>query len=107
MKLDVLVWGATSSTGKLVAEYLAKRYGVGRDLKWGLGGRNRAKLEEVRAALAKETPEAASLPPVVGDADDVKFLDEAVPRVKVVATTVGPYAKYGHELVAACARHGV
>lgn len=104
MKYDVLVWGASSSTGKLVAEYLFERYGVGRDLAWAIGGRSREKLETVRAALG---PAASELPIVIGDGMRPSDLDAIVPETRVVATTVGPYARYGNELVAACARHGV
>ena len=50
--LDVVLWGATGFTGRLVAEYLARNHGVGAALRWAIGGRNRAKLEGVRAHLA-------------------------------------------------------
>lgn len=106
-KLDVLVWGATSSVGRLVAQYLLRRYGVGGELAWALGGRNLAKVETVRAELAAIDPKAKELPILIADARDAASLDAVVPRVRVVATTVGPYALYGRELVAACARHGV
>lgn len=105
-KLDILVWGATSSVGRLVAEYLLGRYGVGRDLNWALGGRSRDKLERLRTELANIDPKAMELPILIADAMDAKSLDQIVPQVQVVATTVGPYALYGRELVAACARHG-
>lgn len=36
--LDLLVWGATGFTGRWVAEYLIKQYGVHpEDFKWGIG----------------------------------------------------------------------
>ena len=50
-EFDVVVWGATGFTGRLVAEYLLERYGAGADLRWALGGRNQDKLESLRAAL--------------------------------------------------------
>ncbi len=106
MKYDVLLWGATSSTGRLVAEYLAVRYGVGRSLSWALGGRSREKVEKIREGLKALDPRAGEIPLVIGDARDTAFLDGAVPSARVVASTVGPYAKYGRELVAACAKHG-
>ncbi|MGZ8982305.1 MAG: saccharopine dehydrogenase, partial [Burkholderiaceae bacterium] len=45
---DTVVFGATGFTGRLVAEYLNARYGVGRSVAWAIAGRNRAKLAEVR-----------------------------------------------------------
>ena len=98
----MLLWGATGFTGQLVAEFLTRTYGVGRELRWALGGRNRAKLEAVRAALVALDPRASELPIVVGDSGDRASLDPLVRDARVVVTTVGPYALHGAELVAAC-----
>ena len=46
-EFEVVVWGASGFTGKLTAEYLLKEYGVDGELRWAIGGRNRAKLEKV------------------------------------------------------------
>ncbi len=102
-EFDVVVWGATGFTGKLVAEYLMERYGIGRDLRWALGGRSQAKLEAVRAGLGAE---ASALPLVLGDSANEASMHALAARTRVVCTTVGPYAKYGSELVAACAQGG-
>ena len=48
---DLVIWGATGFTGRLVVEYLLDRYGIGGDLNWAIAGRNREKLTEMRAAL--------------------------------------------------------
>lgn len=101
-EFEIVLWGATGFTGKLVAEYLLRRHGAGGELRWALGGRNAAKLEAVRRELGADE----SLPIVVGDGADEAFLDSLVRRTQVVCTTVGPYAKYGSPLVAACARAG-
>jgi short subunit dehydrogenase-like uncharacterized protein len=106
-ELDVVVWGATGFTGSLVAAYLAQRYGVGGDLRWALGGRSRDKLEALRDALGGDTgADVSGLPLVVGDADDEASLAALARRTRVVCTTVGPYARCGSKLVAACARAG-
>jgi short subunit dehydrogenase-like uncharacterized protein len=106
-ELEVVVWGASGFTGKLTAEYLLERYGVGGTLRWAIAGRNAAKLEAVRSDLSRETRvDAHALPILVGDGDDAGFLDSLTRRTKVVCTTVGPYAKYGSRLVAACAANG-
>ncbi|HEX8537449.1 MAG TPA: saccharopine dehydrogenase NADP-binding domain-containing protein, partial [Cystobacter sp.] len=46
------------------------------------------------------------LPLVLANAQDAASLDAMVGRTRVVISTVGPYARYGSELVAACARNG-
>ena len=47
-KLDLIVFGASGFTGRLVAEYLQHRYGQDSGVRWGLAGRSAARLEEVR-----------------------------------------------------------
>jgi short subunit dehydrogenase-like uncharacterized protein len=106
-ELEVVVWGATGFTGRLTAEHLLGRYGATGDLRWALGGRSRAKLEAVRKQIGAETGrDTSALPLLVGDARDEGFVAELAQRSRVVCTTVGPYARYGSELVAACAAHG-
>ena len=101
-EFDLIVYGATGYTGRLVAEYLGQRYGVGGDVSWAMAGRSRAKLEEVRNELALP----AETPFVVADADDPVQLEAMVRRAKAIVTTVGPYQLYGEKLVAACVAAG-
>jgi short subunit dehydrogenase-like uncharacterized protein len=102
-EFDLVVFGASGFTGRLVAEYLFGRYGVGRSLRWALAGRSRERLEEVRMAIG--APEA--LPLLVADAGDAVALRTLVRRCHVVLTTVGPYQRHGSALVAACVEEGV
>jgi len=102
-EFDVVLWGATGFTGRLVAEYLLGRYGSGAGLRWALAGRNRQKLESVRAALGQQ---AAELPILLADSDDAASLDTLAARTRVICSTVGPYALYGSALVAACVGRG-
>jgi short subunit dehydrogenase-like uncharacterized protein len=101
--IEVLLWGATGFTGRLAAEHLARHYAGDRV---ALGGRNRNKLEALRDELAAIDAKCASWAIRTADALDVPALDTIIPEVRVVATTAGPFTRYGHELVAACARHG-
>jgi short subunit dehydrogenase-like uncharacterized protein len=103
---DVVLWGATGYTGRLVAEFLLSRYGADGDLRWALGGRDGNKLSSVREQLAGEYPAARRLPIVLGDARDRASLDVLARSAKVVCTTVGPYALHGRDLVAACVDAG-
>lgn len=98
---DVVVWGATGFTGRLVAEYLAEKYGVAGPVRWAMAGRNAGKLGEVAEAIG-----AGGVPFVTADADDMKSLGEMARSTKAVITTVGPYQKYGEKLVAACVAAG-
>ena len=101
---DVVLFGATGYTGRLVAAYLAGRRPAG--FAWALAGRNRSALEAVREDLARKDPALASLETIVADASDPASLSGLARRARVVCTTVGPYAKLGLPLVAACAEAG-
>ncbi|PZQ22360.1 MAG: saccharopine dehydrogenase [Sphingopyxis macrogoltabida] len=101
--LDIVVYGATGFTGRLVAEYLAHRDKGGNDApKWAMAGRSLAKLAEVRDLIG--APEETPL--IVADASDPASLDKMAADTKVVLSTVGPYQLYGSDLVAACVRAG-
>ena len=104
---DVVVWGATGFTGRLVAEYLFKTYGLpgsagssGDTLRWAVAGRNANKLQQLCETLGAE------IPVLLADSDDEQSLVNMVEQTAVVLSTVGPYAKYGSLLVAACATTG-
>lgn len=101
--LDLVLWGATGYTGRLVARRLARRPDRLTDgLAWALGGRDREKLEALRRELAELEPGAAELPIVVGDSVDTASLEPIVRRARVVCSTVGPYSRYGTPLVRLC-----
>ncbi|WP_293905059.1 saccharopine dehydrogenase NADP-binding domain-containing protein [Phenylobacterium sp.] len=101
-EFDIIVYGASGYTGRLVAEYLAQTYGVGGEVTWAMAGRSAAKLAEVRDSVGapKDTPL------VVADAADPGSVRAMVLRAKAIVTTVGPYQLYGSDLVAACAEAG-
>jgi len=101
-EFDVIIWGASGFTGRLVAEYYLKQYGLNGELKWAMAGRSQSKLEQVRSEVGDD-----SIPLIIADSHDVTSLNEMVKRTKVICTTVGPYAKFGNELVTACVEHGV
>ena len=100
---DLIVWGATGFTGRLVTEYLLERQPPGGTLRWAAGGRNRAKLKALLAALGTSEK---SIPIVIADGTDAAAMQQLVSRTRVVLSTVGPYARYGTPLVAACAAGG-
>ena len=101
---DVVVFGATGYTGGLTAEYLARQAPAG--TRWALAGRNRDKLEAVRARLAAISPACAALDLLPADANDAASLQKVAESARVIITTVGPYILHGEPLVAACAAAG-
>jgi len=101
---DIVLFGATGFTGRLVADYFAEHAPKG--VRWAIAGRNREKLEGVKRELVAAHPELAQLAVLVADGHDEASLEALAPKTAVICTTVGPFAKHGQKLVAACARHG-
>jgi short subunit dehydrogenase-like uncharacterized protein len=99
---DVVIYGATGFTGRLVAEYMNATYGVGKDVSWAMAGRSLDKLKTVRDEMG--IPKSVEL--IVADASDPASLDAMVKSARCVLTTVGPYQLYGTPLVEACATNG-
>ncbi len=98
---DIVLFGATGFVGRLTAADLARHQPPGARI--ALAGRSRDRLTAVRDSLG---PEAAGWELLVADAADATAMAGLAHRTQVVVTTVGPYAKYGRTLVAACADSG-
>ena len=101
-KFDVIVFGATGYTGKLVAEYMKDQYGDDENIKWAIAGRNMDKLMLVKNDLGlKDEIEMIEV-----DSSDIDALNKMTSSTKCVLTTVGPYQLYGSDLVQSCANNG-
>jgi short subunit dehydrogenase-like uncharacterized protein len=102
-KLDLIVYGASSFVGQLLARELLLQFGADGDLRWALAGRSRDKLEALRTQLGTE---AQRLPILLADAADPVALHKLVGRARAVVSTVGPYALHGEPLLRACVERG-
>jgi short subunit dehydrogenase-like uncharacterized protein len=100
-EFDVVIYGASGFTGRLVAEYLQTEYGD-TDLKWAMAGRNVEKL----AAVRDEMGVSKDIALIAANSDDPASLAEMAARTKAMITTVGPYQLYGEPLLKACAEGG-
>jgi short subunit dehydrogenase-like uncharacterized protein len=101
-EFDLVVFGASGYTGKLVAEYIQNEYGGDKSLKWALAGRNKDKLAGIKEDLNLET----DLTILEVDSNDQESLDAMTSAAKCILTTVGPYQLYGSNLVESCAKNG-
>jgi short subunit dehydrogenase-like uncharacterized protein len=103
---DIVVFGATSFVGEILCRYLVARHGIGPEsgnessLRWAIAGRSTDKLESVAASTG------ADVPRIVADAANPDEMAALVDSCRLVISTVGPYALYGSELVAAAAAAG-
>jgi len=99
-EFDIVIYGASGFTGRLVAQYMASKSGHG--LTWAMAGRSESKLASVRDEIGAP----ADTPLVVADASDPASLRAMIGSARCVCTTVGPYQLYGSDVVAACAELG-
>ena len=99
---DVVIYGATGFTGKLVVEYMLNQYGNDNSISWAMAGRSHEKLIAVRDKLGVSD----QVPLLIVDSNDKSSVTEMVKQTKCVLTTVGPYQLYGNDIVAECAALG-
>ena len=100
-EFQLIIYGATGLTGKQTALYInkfAKQHGI----RWAIAGRNKAKLESIIAELHLELDGV-----VVADALDENAVESMVKRTTSLINLAGPYAIYGANVVAQCAKQGV
>ena len=101
-EFDVVIFGASGYTGKLVAKYMHGQYGDDQSIKYAIAGRNTEKLLEVKKDLNLNEDIAI----LEVDSSDLDSLDKMTTSAKCVLTTVGPYQLYGSKLVESCSRNG-
>ncbi len=99
--LDIVLFGATGFVGALTAAHLAEHAPEGARI--ALAGRSRPSSRPTRAEIGGR---ALDWQLVVVDATDATGLRALAARTTVLASTVGPYAAYGKEVVRACAEEG-
>lgn len=114
---DLVVWGGSGFTGRLAAEYLAKRYtpgspdpnskGSSEPVRWAIAGRDRAKLESVRESIEAKHPHAkGKIDILIGTNDDPASLESVACVANTVLSFAGPFAICGAPIVDACVKCG-
>ncbi len=98
-RFDLVLFGATSFVGRLTALYLRQAAPAGARI--ALAGRSRERLEQLKRSIRVE-----DWPALVADSFDEGSLAELASDTRVLASTVGPYRRYGIPVVAACAQAG-
>ena len=106
IKNDLIVFGATGFTGKLVVEYLIKNYGLdNQKFTWAIAGRDKEKLEELKQSFIAIDSHSVNIETYVADSFNSKSLDVLTSSCHVIISTVGPYLKYGLPLVESCVKN--
>ena len=94
---DLVVWGATGYTGRLVALAASEHLGGRR---WAIAGRSRSRLESIRAEILDAGGHAPDV--VIADLGHEASMQAMTASARVVLTTVGPYDHVGEPLIEAC-----
>lgn len=94
---DVVLYGASGFTGKQTVQYFAQHV-TPSEVRWAIAGRNRDKLEQVKAQVG------VNVDVLVADSQDETAIDNIVSQTRVLLNTAGPFALYGNKIVDACVR---
>ena len=95
---DLIVFGATGFTGKLVAEYLLNSSTSPQSLRWAIAGRDSVKLQSLRSELlngykVENKGVKQDIGVVIADVGDSKALHALAQSTVAVISTVGPFIK--------------
>ncbi|KAG6827628.1 hypothetical protein H0H92_011031 [Tricholoma furcatifolium] len=101
---DIVVFGATGFTGRLITRYLAQHPQFKQGLfSFAVAARSQSKLH----SLVQELSLPPSITTVQVDVTDYRAVEAAVKNTRVVINTVGPFWRWGTPVVKACANNGV
>ena len=102
---DITVYGATGFVGKYIVEYLLESaLSTSIPIRLVLAGRNKDKLEQRLKEL--EVKGGSTVEMYVADSSDIDGLTTMATQTRVVIACAGPFARYGTNVVAACATSG-
>lgn len=96
---DTVLYGASGFTGKQTVQYFAQYVASGA-VRIAIAGRNREKLESVKAQVG------VNFDVLVADSLDPPAIDGIVSQTRVLLNTAGPFTLYGNAIVDACVRLG-
>ena len=99
---DIVIYGASGFTGKLVAEYMHKQYGQDASISWAIAGRSKEKLTAVKETIGL----SHDVPLLIVDSNNESSIADMAQQTECVLTTVGPYQLYGLNIIKQCAIHG-
>eukprot|EP01055_Gregarina_sp_Pseudo9_P002992 Gregarina_sp_Pseudo_9__2991@NODE_31_length_5552_cov_77_542899_g29_i0_p3_GENE_NODE_31_length_5552_cov_77_542899_g29_i0NODE_31_length_5552_cov_77_542899_g29_i0_p3_ORF_typecomplete_len434_score94_49Sacchrp_dh_NADP/PF03435_18/9_9e313Beta_HSD/PF01073_19/6_4e07NAD_binding_10/PF13460_6/6e07adh_short/PF00106_25/9_3e06NmrA/PF05368_13/2e05Epimerase/PF01370_21/2_3e05Polysacc_synt_2/PF02719_15/0_00028DapB_N/PF01113_20/0_003DapB_N/PF01113_20/1_4e04KR/PF08659_10/0_015Semialdhyde_dh/PF01118_24/0_044GDP_Man_Deh len=101
---DVIVWGATGYTGRLVCDRLASR---ATPVSWAIAGRNKSNMEALSASLRQKFQLPADQPAYfLADINDQQSMEKMAAKARCVIATAGPFTTVGEAALKACVNTG-
>lgn len=105
-KYDLVVYGATGFTGRLIVDYIIQEYGINNnDFSWAIAGRDKSSLSKIRGSYEFFDSKSKNIPIILADCEDLDSLDRMTSSCSIIISTVGPYLKYGSYLVESCVKN--
>ncbi|KAA8908864.1 Saccharopine dehydrogenase-domain-containing protein [Sphaerosporella brunnea] len=102
-KYDLVVFGATGYTGKITSEQVLQ--GTPSTLRWAIAGRSPQKLELLAYEYNRLYPDRVPVEIFVADLSETA-IERLAASTRLLISTVGPYIKYGTQVLEACAVYG-
>jgi len=93
---DLVLFGATGFTGKLIATYLSN-HSLKENINWAIAGRDFEKLQSLQNALINSKPDI-----IVADIKNQESLNNLASSTRLLMNTVGPFNWYGYPVIKAC-----
>jgi len=102
VKYDLVLYGATGFTGKLVAKYLNNVPDL-QGKKWAIAGRTESKLQALKSTLLHPGLDSLTV-----ELTNAAATEQMVVSTRAIINCAGPFSQNnGEELLSACARCGV
>lgn len=102
--LDVVIFGASGFTGKYTVYESVK---ILQNLKWGIAGRSKSKLETVLKEMGKKAGKNLDhIPIIIADVQDPDSLLAMAAQCRIVVNCCGPFRFFGEPVISACVDSG-
>ncbi|CAL8135491.1 unnamed protein product [Orchesella dallaii] len=106
-KYDIVIFGATSFTGKYLVHEVLKALSNGDKFSWAIAARSVEKMEELLHSIGKDTgKDLSAVDKIIADVFNPPSLVAMAKQAHVILNCVGPYMQWGEAVVKACSEEG-
>ncbi|KAK7080206.1 hypothetical protein SK128_023796 [Halocaridina rubra] len=111
-RYDLVIFGATGFTGQYVVEEVARVAQAEEaqrkvPLTWAIAGRSQNKLHDALTTARKETGlSLENVGVILADVSDQESINQMAAQSTVIINCVGPYQRWGEQVVKACIENG-
>ena len=96
---DIIVWGASGYTGRLIARYLAQ-HAAANNVKFAIAARSESKLAALASSLSSSP--SAPIQTLTASLSSPASLTALTAQCRALIAAAGPFALHGEPIIAAC-----